>query len=83
MRTHIDQINVSERETEILVLMSDGLTSKEIGRRLYLSNLTVDKHKSNLLNKFNARNAPHLIVQALRMGFISFEPEYSLEFMSN
>ncbi|NND79470.1 MAG: helix-turn-helix transcriptional regulator [Maribacter sp.] len=64
-------IKVSQREAEVLVLMSEGFTSKEIGRQLYLSNLTVDKHKSNLLAKFNARNSAHLVVKAWKKGIIN------------
>ncbi len=65
------KIKVSRREAEILTLMSDGYTSKEIGRILFLSNLTVDKHKSNLLAKFNARNSAHLVVKAWKRGILN------------
>ena len=64
------QIRVSSREAEILCLMGNGLTSKEIGEKLFISNLTVDKHKRNMLNKFRARNAVQMILQASRLGII-------------
>lgn len=67
-------VKVSNREAQILSLMGDGLTSKEIGRRLYISNLTVDKHKKNMLLKFGARNAVQMILKASKQGVI---PNYA------
>lgn len=68
-------IKISNRETEILKLMSDGYTSKEIGKQLYISNLTVDKHKRNMLTKFNARNSVQLVVHAERLGLLNENEE--------
>ena len=64
-------VKVSNREIEILNLMSHGFTSKEIGKTLYISSLTVDKHKRNMLNKFKARNAVHLVAQAFMTGHLT------------
>ncbi len=70
-------VKVSNRETEILKLMSDGYTSKEIGKQLYISHLTVDKHKRNMLTKFNARNSVQLVVHADRLGLLTEIETYS------
>ncbi len=69
MKTH--KVKVSNREAQILNLMGDGFTSKEIGNQLFISSLTVDKHKRNMLNKFRARNAVQMVLQAFRLGIIS------------
>ena len=71
-------IKISRREREILKLMSNGFTSKEIGKKLYISNLTVDKHKRNLLTKFNVRNSVQLVVHADRLGLIRDDKEIFL-----
>ena len=64
-------IKISNREVEILNLMSNGYTSKEIGKTLFISSLTVDKHKRNMLHKFRAKNAVEMIAQAFCTGFLS------------
>lgn len=60
---------VTKRERQILNLVSEGYSSKEIGSRLYISPFTVETHKRNLMTKFNARNIVHLAVTAERHGF--------------
>lgn len=67
---HDQTVKISTREVQILNLMGNGFTSKEIGRKLYISNLTVDKHKRNMMNKFHARNSVQMVAQAYHMGVI-------------
>jgi len=62
---------VSNREAEILQMISEGHTVKEIASALYLSEHTIISHKKNLTHKFNAKNCVDLIVKAIRMGFIA------------
>jgi len=47
---------LSKRETEILALISRGLTSREIGQMLYLSTETINTHRRNILRKTGAKN---------------------------
>jgi DNA-binding NarL/FixJ family response regulator len=47
---------LSSREHEVLGLLSDGLTDREIAMSLYISQRTVETHVSNLLHKLGARN---------------------------
>lgn len=63
-------IKISSREAQILNLMGNGFTSKEIGRKLFISNLTVDKHKRNMMHKFHARNSVQMVALAYQMGVI-------------
>jgi DNA-binding CsgD family transcriptional regulator len=62
---------VTAREREILELISQGFSSKEIAMRLYISEETVKSHRHHLFNKFSARNSPHLIQKALNEGIIN------------
>ena len=64
-------IVVSTREIEVLQLISQGLTVKEIANELYLSTHTIISHKKNLIEKFEARNSIDLIVKAIRMNIIN------------
>jgi len=57
-------IKISSREKEILKLIADGFSSKEIAHKLFISNHTAISHRKNLIRKFKARNTAHLIKQA-------------------
>ncbi|RPI52141.1 MAG: LuxR family transcriptional regulator [Deltaproteobacteria bacterium] len=61
---------VTAREREILELISQGFSTKEIAYRLYISEETVKSHRHHLFNKFSARNSPHLIQKALCEGVL-------------
>lgn len=58
----------SKRELQILEKICQGLTAKEIGGELYISQGTVETHKRNLILKLNARNTVDLAVRAVRLG---------------
>ncbi|NRA92727.1 MAG: response regulator transcription factor [Psychroserpens sp.] len=51
----IKQLEISEREYEVLIGISEGLSNKEIGEKLFVSESTVKTHVSNLLLKLNAK----------------------------
>lgn len=72
-KQHADDIsisNVTTREKEILLNLSEGLSSKEIGKILFISQHTVETHKRNVMYKLKARNTVHLAVMAERMGLL-------------
>jgi len=52
---------LTRREKEILKLLSDGLNGPEIAEKLFLSPLTVETHRKNLLRKFNAHSVQLLL----------------------
>jgi DNA-binding CsgD family transcriptional regulator len=60
---------LSNREKEVLKLIAEGLDSKEIGEKLYLSPLTVDKHKNNMASRLGAKDSSSLI-QICKIGNI-------------
>ncbi len=57
---------LTRRETEILQLVMDGLPTKQIADRLFISVRTVDKHRSNIMEKFNVHSTVELINYAIR-----------------
>jgi DNA-binding CsgD family transcriptional regulator len=60
---------VTEREMEVLAILSDGLSNKEIGARLYLSPKTVEKHVASLMDKLTVRTRAQLAtIAAAHMG---------------
>ncbi len=72
---------VTTREREILELISQGFSTKEIASRLYISEETVKSHRHHLFNKFSARNSPHLIQKALSEGILN--EDYTLTLGQN
>ena len=62
---------LSAREREILQLIAEGKSSKDIAGLLNLSVYTVDTHRSNLMGKLNIHGIPELILYAVRKGVIS------------
>lgn len=64
------QPHISNREREILQLISKSYTSKAIADTLFLSKRTIDFHRSNLLRKFAAKNAVMLIRKAIDNGIL-------------
>ncbi|MBN2484960.1 MAG: response regulator transcription factor [Bacteroidales bacterium] len=61
---------LTRRELEVLKLISDGLTNNEIAEKIFISPLTVDSHRKNLLTKFGARNTALLVKTAMQQGLI-------------
>ena len=62
---------LSPREREILQLVAEGKSSKEIANLLNLSVYTVETHRAKLMQKLNLRNVPEVILYAVRKGIIS------------
>ncbi|HNP48320.1 MAG TPA: LuxR C-terminal-related transcriptional regulator [Bacteroidia bacterium] len=60
--------DLSERELEVLILMSEGLSSEKIAQKLHVSAHTIRTHRKMLLKKLNAKNAAELIRKAEKMG---------------
>ena len=56
--------DLTKREQEILSLIADGFSSKEIARQLGISPKTVEFHRANLLKKFEARSSSQLVALA-------------------
>jgi len=61
---------LSAREKEVLHLLIEGLDSRHIGETLFISKLTVDTHRKNLLKKTGCKNTATLIAAAIKKGWI-------------
>jgi DNA-binding NarL/FixJ family response regulator len=61
---------LSPRESEIVKLVAEGLTSKEIAATLAISEKTVERHRANILEKLGLRNRVDLTRYAIRRGLI-------------
>lgn len=77
MKSHSTDPNSLEtlgsREQEILRLVAEGKTSREIAKRLCISPKTVDTYRSRLMRKIGVENLAALVKFAIRNGLISLE----------
>ncbi|MEV0180209.1 response regulator transcription factor [Streptomyces sp. NPDC050625] len=79
IRTYLDRARsgdrlparpITEREEEILKLVAEGHSSKEIAQLLVISVKTVERHRANLLQKLGMRDRLELTRYAIRVGLI-------------
>ena len=61
---------LSEREMEVLELVSQGKTTKDIAEQLFVSTRTVDTHRVNMMKKLNVQNTAELIKRAAHLKLI-------------
>jgi DNA-binding NarL/FixJ family response regulator len=64
-------MHLSDRELEILQLVADGFSSKQVAEKLYLSEFTVNTHRRNMLRKTNQPNVAGLISMAKQRNWIN------------
>jgi two-component system response regulator NreC len=65
--------DLTDREREVLRLIAEGLTGKEIAELLSLSVHTVERHRQNIMAKLRLHNRAELIKYAIRKGLIELE----------
>jgi DNA-binding NarL/FixJ family response regulator len=61
---------LTPRQKQILHLITEGYTSREIGEQLKISTQTVEVHRYNLMQRLQARNVAQLIKQALLFKYL-------------
>lgn len=66
-----EPVSISERELEILHLVAEGLTTKQIAVKLHLSFHTVMTHRKNMMAKLGINNTAGLIIYAVKENLIS------------
>src|SRR4030042_2913645 len=64
------ETSISKRETEVLSLIAQGLDSKNISERLFISINTVNNHRQNILNKTRSENTTQALLYAKRLGIV-------------
>jgi two-component system response regulator NreC len=62
---------LTPREREVLQLVAEGKSNKDVAQLLNLSVYTVETHRANIMEKLNLRGVPELILYAVRKGIIS------------
>jgi two-component system response regulator NreC len=75
LATEADLFTLTEREREVLTLIAEGLTNKQIGQRLGISPKTVARHRDNIAKKTNLSSRAELTRYAIQKGLISLSDE--------
>jgi DNA-binding CsgD family transcriptional regulator len=66
----VDEPRVSRREVEVLQLIAEGQSTREIARRLWITEETVKTHVRRLLDKLGARTRAQAVAVAFRRGVL-------------
>ncbi len=61
-----EEISLSDREKEVLLLICKGLSNQEIADKLFISKRTVDHHRASLMTKTNTKNTASLVIYAVK-----------------
>ena len=64
---------LTAREQEVLRQLAEGLSSKEIAEKLFISPKTVDNHRANIMNKLELHSTLELVRYAAKLGLIDVE----------
>ena len=67
----IEDKHLTQRETEVLKLMCDGLSNQDIADRLEMSSRTVGSHRYNLTRKTGCTNSVQMGVWAVKQGIVA------------
>ena len=63
-------VSLSEREIEVIRLISEGCTNKEIADQLFLSPHTVNTHRKNIMSKLGIKNTAGIVIYAFQENII-------------
>jgi len=72
-RSRVDPSVLSEREREVLQLLAEGLTSPQIGKRLFIATSTVETHRRSIMRKLGIHSVADLTKWAIREGLTELE----------
>lgn len=64
-------IDFTDRETEVLMEICNGLSSQEIAEKLFISKRTVEKHRANIMLKSGCANTASMVVYAIKHNILS------------
>jgi DNA-binding NarL/FixJ family response regulator len=65
-----EPVSLSERECEVIVLISEGYTNAQIAEKLFISNHTVNTHRKNIMTKLGVRNTAGIVMYAVKTNLI-------------
>lgn len=66
-----DPVKISERELEIVKLIAEGFTNKEIAEKLFLSAHTITTHRKNIMSKLGVKNTAGIVMYAIKENLAS------------
>lgn len=66
-----EPITISERETEIITMIAEGLTNIMIADSLCLSNHTINTHRKNIMAKLGVKNTAGIVIYAVKTNLVS------------
>ena len=66
-----EPVVLSERESEIITLIAEGLTNAQIAEQLFLSNHTINTHRKNIMNKLGVKNTAGIVMYAVKTNLVS------------
>ena len=69
-RHHLKLTDLTKREMQVLTLVAQGKSNKEVAEELFISTKTVDSHKTNILEKLGLRNTAELVRYAIKNELI-------------
>jgi len=69
-RSPLESKQLTEREREVLSLLARGLSNRDIGKRLYISETTAKFHVGNIIRKLNVTRRAEAVYAASKMGLI-------------
>jgi len=67
------EVELSDREREVLQLLAEGLSSPQIGKRLFIATSTVETHRRSIMRKLSIHNVADLTKWAIREGLTELE----------
>ncbi|MBF6371018.1 response regulator transcription factor, partial [Nocardia puris] len=70
IRTAPEEPTLTDRETKVLELLARGMSNREIGGRLYISETTVKFHVRNIMRKLSASTRAGAVYEASKLGLI-------------
>jgi len=65
-----EEVQLTEREIEVMVKVAEGLSSKDAAEKLHISETTVNTHRRNIMSKLSLNNATQLVRYAIKNGYV-------------
>lgn len=65
-----NKIRITNKEIEIIKLLAQGMTTKDIAKKIFISHHTVNTHRKNIISKLRLKNTSDLVMYAVRNGIV-------------